>query len=280
MRPAPFLIPLNLIEFASKYWDIGALGDMHHNPAKNVLHVKQTLAEMAAQTGATLESLQQLRDAARSKLLAARTKRPTPFIDQTVYTSWNAMAVTAYLETARVLRMDSAKEFALRTLDRLLREAWDGASTLRHVIAYPDGAVPQENAPGTLDDYAFTLNACIDAWSASGKMDYYRAAIKVADAMIAHFYDPTAGAFFDTPEPLDGSAPIGALTARRKPLQDSPTPAGNPTAASALLRLESLSGRKGVFRHRKRYVGLLCWNRGTLRSLRGQLWPGCRTAAA
>jgi uncharacterized protein YyaL (SSP411 family) len=33
------------------------------------------------------------------------------------------------------------------------------------------------------------------------------------------------------------------LGARRKPLQDSPTPAGNPTAASALLRLEELSGR-------------------------------------
>ncbi len=49
------------------------------------------------------------------------------------------MAVTAYLETARVLRMDSAREFALRTLDRLLAEAWDGDATLHHVIAYPDG---------------------------------------------------------------------------------------------------------------------------------------------
>jgi uncharacterized protein YyaL (SSP411 family) len=38
--------------------------------------------------------------------------------------------------------------------------------------------------------------------------------------------------------------PLGALGARRKPLQDSPTPAGNPTAASALLRLEALSGRQ------------------------------------
>jgi hypothetical protein len=36
--------------------------------------------------------------------------------------------------------------------------------------------------------------------------------------------------------------PLGALSTRRKPLQDSPTPAGNPTAASALLRLETLSG--------------------------------------
>ena len=28
------------LEFAASYWDIGELGDMHHNPAKNVLHVK------------------------------------------------------------------------------------------------------------------------------------------------------------------------------------------------------------------------------------------------
>jgi hypothetical protein len=37
---------------------------------------------------------------------------------------------------------------------------------------------------------------------------------------------------------------LGALAARRKPLQDSPTPAGNPTAAAALLRLETLSGNQ------------------------------------
>ena len=40
------------------------------------------------------------------RLLAARAKRPTPFIDRTLYTGWNAMAVTAYLEAARVLRAD------------------------------------------------------------------------------------------------------------------------------------------------------------------------------
>jgi uncharacterized protein YyaL (SSP411 family) len=234
-------------EFASKYWDIGALGDMHHNPAKNVLHVKQSLTEIAAETGMSPESLEQLRDSARRKLLAARMRRTTPFVDRTLYTSWNAMAVTAYLETARILRMDAVEEFALRTLDRLLGDAWDGDSRLKHVIAYPDDAAPQEEAPGTLDDYAFTLHACIDAWSASGGMDYYRTAVRLADAMIARFHDPAAGAFFDTPERQGGAAAIGALAARRKPLQDSPTPAGNPTTAAALLRLETLSGRKEYF---------------------------------
>jgi hypothetical protein len=140
--------------------------------------------------------------------------------------------------------MDSAREFALLTLNRLLEEAWDGAETLQHVISYPDGMVPEEKAPGTLDDYAFTVHACVDAWLASGKMNFYRAAVKLADAMIARFYDRTAGAFYDAAAPEGGAVPLGALTARRKPLQDAPTPAGNPTAASALLRLETLSGRK------------------------------------
>jgi hypothetical protein len=235
------------MEFAAKYWDIGELGDMHHNPAKNVLHVKRTLAELAAESGVSEDSLRPLRDSTRAKLLAARAKRPTPFVDRTLYTGWNAMAVTAYLETARVLRLGSAREFALRTLDRLLNEAWDGDSTLNHVIAYPDGATAQENAPGTLDDYAFTVNACIDAWFTSGNMNFYRVARKLADAMIARFRDTAGGGFFDTALAQDGqpgATPLGALAARRKPLQDSPTPAGNPTAVTALLRLEALSGRK------------------------------------
>jgi uncharacterized protein YyaL (SSP411 family) len=236
------------LEFAAKFWDIGELGDMHHNPAKNVLYVKQTLAEMEAQqaesAGSKTVDLRPLYASAKRRLLAARAKRPTPFIDQTLYTGWNAMAVTAYLETARVLRMDSARDFALRTLNRLLDDAWDGAQTLNHVIAYPQGVTPSELAPATLDDYAFTVHACIDAWFSSGNMNYYLVAVKLADAMIALFYDHTAGAFYDTAAPKDGAAPLGVLGARRKPLQDAPAPAGNPTAASALLRLEPLSGRK------------------------------------
>jgi hypothetical protein len=235
------------LEFATKYWNIRELGDMHHNPAKNVLHVKATLADLVAETGSSEGSLLGLRELARRKLLAAREKRITPFIDRTLYTSWNAMAVTAYLEAAQVLRMGGTREFALRTIDRLLGEAWDGKSKLKHVISYPDGLTPQETAPATLDDYAFTVNACIDAWSASGEMKYYAAAVSLADAMIEQFHDASTGGFFDTSAPLNavpGEMPLGALTARRKPLQDAPTPAGNSMAAAALLRLEALSGRK------------------------------------
>ena len=241
------LDPAELI-FASSYWDIGELGDMHHNPAKNVLHVKSTLEERSADEG-ELEAFRALRDSARRKLFAARGLRPMPFIDRTLYTGWNAMAVTAYLETARVLRLGEVQDFALRTLNRLLDQAWDGDRTLSHVIAYgeprpSDEAAPAEKVPGTLDDYAFSVHACIDAWLADGNMNFYRVAVKLADAMIDRFYDRAAGAFYDTAAPQDGQMPLGVLAARRKPLQDTPTPAGNPAAASALLRLEPLSGRR------------------------------------
>jgi hypothetical protein len=235
-------------ELAVRYFGIRERGDMGHDPARNVLHVNRTLEELAAETGQSLDQLQPLLDSARLALLAARSRRPAPFIDRTLYTGWNAMAVTAYLEAARILRIDSARDFALRTLDRLLNEAWDGDLALCHVIAYAAepavGTPPPEKLPGALDDYAFTIHACIDAWFATGRMNFYRVAVKLADAMIARFYDRSTGAFYDTAAPAAGAPPLGALAARRKPLQDTPTPAGNPVAATALLRLEALSGRK------------------------------------
>ncbi len=240
------VLDANELAVASRYWDIGELGDMHHNPAKNVLHRRFTVEEVATQCGRSTGDTVGLIASARAKLLDARAARPTPFIDRTLYTGWNAMAVTAYLEAAKALRAESCRAFALLTLDRLLGEAWDGAESLQHVIAYGESgsARPAERVPGSLDDYAMTLHACIDGWMASGEMRYYGASVKLAAAMIAKFYDSIAGAFFDSGAGMAGATPLGVLTARRKPLQDSPTPAGNPTAAAALLRLEELSGRK------------------------------------
>ena len=167
-------------------------------------------------------------------------ERPTPFIDTTVYTNWNALAVSAYLEAARALHLPEVKAFAVLTLDRLLREGLQAERGLAHVISYTGGADPKWVA-GMLDDYAFLTHACLDGWLATGAMKYYHAALDLADRMVAEFYDPVGGGFFDAA--AKGPELLGVLTARRKPLQDSPTPAGNPAAAAALLRLEALNGR-------------------------------------
>ena len=239
---AAAVLPPEEMEIAAAYYDIGDLGDMHHNPAKNVLHVKQTLDVVAARAGRTRPEAQALLARAHARLYAARGKRPTPFIDTTVYTNWNALAISAYFEAAQVLRLPKVKAFALLTLDRLLDEGLHAERGLAHVISYTGGASTGTKwVAGMLDDYAFLTHACLDGWLATGSAKYYRAALDLAERMVAEFYDSTNGGFFDAT--AKGPELLGVLTARRKPLQDSPTPAGNPAAAAALLRLEALNGR-------------------------------------
>ncbi len=233
------------LRVAELYYDIGPVGDMHHNPQKNVLHVKYTVEETAKRLKLEPGQTAALLRTAKEKLYAARLERKPPFIDQTVYTSWNAMAISAYLQAGRVLNLTLPVEFALKTIDRILAEGWSDADGLAHVISYSDGRAGKQPIAGVLDDYAFTIEACLDAWEATGELRYYQAAAAIGDAMIARFYDSVGGAFFDAELPTDGKV-LGALSARRKPLQDTPTPAGNPSAAIALLRLEHLSGRKDL----------------------------------
>jgi len=223
-------------ETAALYYDIGQVGEMHHDPAKNVLFVAESVQQIAAKTNnKSEEEVQRLLESAKKKMYAARLKRPTPYVDKTIYVSWNAMAISAYLIAARVLDLDEARRFALKSLDRILAEAWNPERGLLHVVAYSDPKAEKRSIPGMLDDYAQLANACIEAYESTADLAYFKFAQKITDAMIAKFYDATSGGFYDA----QNNDAIGALAAQRKPFQDSPTPAGNPAAAIALLRLNA-----------------------------------------
>ncbi|MGO9520037.1 MAG: thioredoxin domain-containing protein [Candidatus Korobacteraceae bacterium] len=230
LRPEEF-------QAAALHYDISEAGEMHHNPAKNVLWVSALPEEIASRLGIEVAKVLDLLASAKTKLYAARLKRPTPFVDKTVYVNWNAMCVSAYLQAAQVLGLDNARKFALRTLDRILAEAWDAERGMSHVIAYSDPTAEKRFVRGLLDDYAFTALACLDAYEVTGAISYFKFAQQIADEMIRRFGDPTSGGFFDTEASLEEKLKLGALSARRKPFQDAPTPAGNPSAAIALLRL-------------------------------------------
>jgi len=109
------------------YYDVEAHGEMHHNPAKNVLWIARDAAEIARTLGLEESSVRLTIACAKHKLLAARLRRPTPFIDKTMYVSWNAMFASAYLAAGRILAGELAsgcQAFALKTLERMLQEAW------------------------------------------------------------------------------------------------------------------------------------------------------------
>ncbi|MFY9744070.1 MAG: thioredoxin domain-containing protein [Candidatus Sulfotelmatobacter sp.] len=228
-------------QVAALRYDIGEIGEMHHNPAKNVLYVRASIDEIARRMGLKAERVEELLESAKKKMYAARLQRPTPYVDKTVYVAWNSMCVSAYLEAGKVLGFEDARRFGLKSLDRILAEAWKSQTgALLHVVAYSDPKAEHREIPGLLDDYAATAIACLDAYEATASFSYFKFARAIGDSMIARFFDPLAGGFFDAEPSSDGNS-FGVLSTRRKPLQDSPTPAGNSMAAIALLRLHHLT---------------------------------------
>src|SRR5262249_33185000 len=156
--------------------------------------------------------------------------------DKTIYVGWNGLCISAYLEAAKVLDLEEVRHFALRSLDRLLSEGWRAGEGLLHVLAYSDPQAERREVRGLLDDYAFTAWACVDAYEATADFSYFKFAKSVTDAMVEKFFDPTSGGFFDCALNA-GAKVLGVLSARRKPFQDSPTPAGNSAAAIVLSRM-------------------------------------------
>ena len=223
-------------------YDVEPHGEMHHNPAKNVLWIARSIADVGRTIGG-LDSAAVLQTLARAKakMLAAREARPAPFVDTTHYVAWNAMFVSAYLDAAAILGGDkgaACRAFALKTLDRMLSEAWSDARGFAHRMG---GA----RLDGSLDDQIFAGIALLDAYEATLDVKYFDAARRAADFAVAEYFDTQGGGFFDR---ASGAPPMGGLEVRRKPLQDSPTPGAN---SSAAVLLDRLYGYAGDARYRK-----------------------------
>ncbi|HXN65194.1 MAG TPA: thioredoxin domain-containing protein [Candidatus Acidoferrales bacterium] len=222
-------------------FDVEAQGEMHHNPAKNVLWIAREPAQIAHEIGHSEAEVGALLATAMQKLLETRTKRTTPVIDTTLYVSWNAMFVSAYLDAARAIGGEFGQRcrvFALKALDRLLA-SWDDASGFPHRLGGP-------RLHGSLDDQVCMSVALLDAYESTLEQRYFAAAELTMARTLVQYWDAEEGGFFD--RGADAPA-MGGMEVRRKPLQDSPTPAGNSVAAIALSRLYAFTG-KSLYRER------------------------------
>jgi len=217
------------------YYDVESHGEMHHNPAKNVLWVARSVEDTARLIGSPEDKTLNLIATARAKMLAARRLRePTPTIDTTIYTSWNAMFVSAYLDAYKTLDRSDCRDFALKTLERLLTEGWDESLGFLHRIGGP-------RLRGSLDDQVFTGIALLDAYETTLDPHYFERAEKCLRLIIEKYGDPDAGGFFDRARDADA---MGGLEVRRKPFQDSPTPGTNSVAAVLCDRMYGYTGNR------------------------------------
>jgi uncharacterized protein YyaL (SSP411 family) len=236
-------------EAAAQYYHVEELGEMHHDPAKNVLFIDHPVEAIAARMKLTAEEVKQILARAKAKMLAARAQRPTPFVDPAIYSGWNGMMISALLEAYRILGLEGACDRALLTLDLLIEKAYDPARGMAHSVIRVDAGVKGSSPVfdfrisnfGFLDDQVFIAAALLDAYGVTGRHAYFDRALELMEITNRRFWDDQGGGFFDTAKDLDQRQ--GQLQSPHKPFQDSPTPAGNAVAALVLDRLAGLAER-------------------------------------
>jgi hypothetical protein len=169
----------------------------------------------------------------RARLLAQRNERPQPARDDKAIASWNGLMLAALAQGGRLEPAVALAEFLLgplSTADGRLHRTW------RNAVA---------KGTGYLEDYADVAYGLGELHVATGDPRWLLQAHRLATLALELFADPEGGGFFQTP--ADGEQ----LVARKKELDDHPTPSGNAMLAYVLLRLARIWGdaeleRQGV----------------------------------
>ena len=173
-----------------------------------------------------------LDDEARARLFEIREQRPKPARDDKAIASWNGLMLAALAQAGRVEPATALAEFLLGPLsgdNGRLHRTW------RAGVA---------KGTGYLEDYADVAYGLQELHVATGNPRWLRESHRLATTAVELFGDEDGG-FFQSPS--DGEQ----LVARKKELDDHPTPSGNAMLAYVLLRLARIWGddeleRRGV----------------------------------
>jgi len=193
-------------------------GMMHHDSSKRVLYIDKSIEDVAKMAGIDVETVQRIIEQGKKKLLAARESRTKPFIDTALYSSLNGMYIAAFLKAYRVLGDEDIKDFALKSLERILTDNINNGSLLH---------TPE--VKGLLDDHIHLIDALVSAYEVTGNASFLEKADLFMTRTIELFWDEDEGGFFDTDEEVLGT--------RLKGIEDIPQPSANSLAIIALMKL-------------------------------------------
>jgi uncharacterized protein YyaL (SSP411 family) len=200
-----------------------------------------TQAELESAVPGTVDFLQpfehgrsvirgRLDDDLRARLLAIRERREQPLRDDKAIAAWNGLALAALAEAGRRLERADVVAAARDLGEFLLGPLSDGDRLHR---TWRDG---RAGGTGYLEDYACVANGLYELHVATGELRWLEQSLRLARLAVDLFADPENGGFFQTPR--DGER----LVARKKELDDNPTPSGNSMLAYVLLRLARIYG--------------------------------------
>ncbi|MGB0112674.1 MAG: hypothetical protein WBP59_05600, partial [Ilumatobacteraceae bacterium] len=175
-------------------------------------------------------------DAARRQLLAARSRRPHPGLDDKVLTEWNALFTSSLTQAAAVFGRRDWLDAAIANAEFLLREL-RGPDRRWFRSWHADGE-PRARHAALAADHAALVDMFTRLSEATGEARWIAEATAAADTMLDWFWDPENGGLYTTAEDAE------ALVVRQKDLADNATPSANSSAANALFRLAALTGEQ------------------------------------
>ncbi len=186
---------------------------------------------------------------ARQRLLAVRSRRRRPGLDDKVLTEWNALFLLALADAAATMQRDDWKAAAVANGEFLLRELRRDDGRWRR--SWQADGSPRARHAALAADHAALIEAFIRLGELTGEARWIDAARATADTMLDWFWDPVQGGLYTTAEDAE------SLVVRQKDLLDDATPSANSTAAHGLLRLAALTGEMRYAHHADRILQLL-----------------------
>jgi uncharacterized protein YyaL (SSP411 family) len=195
---------------------------------------------LARRHGMTAAAAGDLLARARGVLLAVRDRRAQPARDDKALAGWNGLMIAAYADAAALLEAAGDPDVhAAATRYRAIAER--AAGRVLDVLTIHDGRFRRSwkdgraRHAGTLEDQACMAEALLALYDLTADERWFVTARSTLDALLVHFVDPEGG-FHDTADDAE------ALVARPRSLEDNAVPSGGAMTATALLRLQALTG--------------------------------------
>ena len=198
---------------------------------KSILCNNINMSSVAFHFGVSEKEADEKLKACSEKLLAERSKRTAPGLDDKIITSWNALMITAFAKCYRVVP-DSRYIDAARSCIAFIEQNLLDGTRLLHT--FKDGA----KLDGYLDDYAYFANSLLDVFEVCPDSRYLELAKELGIHLIEHFWDGKAGSFFMTSDYHE------KLIVRPKNSYDLSVPSGNSVSCYLMLRLHSITQDK------------------------------------
>jgi uncharacterized protein len=168
-------------------------------------------------------------------LLAVRSRRRTPPVDEAVMTDRNALMASAFIAVSAATGDARYRETALAALDFILEHLRAPGGGFYHEWSMGRAAVP-----GIAADQVYLASALLDAFQATGDPKYLAQGRALGDLIFTKFRDPATGLVRNqSAEPKDNVLAMSASSAQV--MYDSPMPSLQGQAAIVMRTLGEIT---------------------------------------